>query len=131
MKNKLRLATMNDWDLVLTLKNEKRKFNTSDHIITKKEHYDYMKKQEKNPNFFHYFFNESVYVVVNNNFINIIVFKKYRYNKLKKRNFHYGTKAILEVQKIHPRLYASIDIKNIASLGMFYKISKILNSSNG
>ncbi len=130
MKNKLRLANKNDWDFILTLKNEKRKFNTSDHVITKKEHYAYMKKQEKKLNFHHYFFNESVYVVVNNNFINVIVLKKYRYSKLKKRNLHYGTKAILEVQKIHPTLYAAVDIKNTASLGMFYKISKILNSRN-
>lgn len=130
MKNKLRLANKNDWDFILTLKNEKRKFNTSDHVITKKEHYAYMKKQEKNPNFYHYFFNESVYVVVNNYMINVIVLKKYRYSKLKKRNLHYGTKAILELQKIHPTLYCLLDLKNTISLAMFYKVSKILNSKN-
>jgi len=50
---KLRKLSRNDWDFVLKLRNrrEYRSFFIQQHTISKKEHYAYMKKEQKNPNY--------------------------------------------------------------------------------
>lgn len=53
MNIKLRKCTEKDWDLILSLRNEffKNSFVQQDRPLTKKEHYAYMNKQSKNPDF--------------------------------------------------------------------------------
>ena len=72
-----------DWDFILKLRNKKefrKNFYNQEHI-TKKEHYRYLKKQEKNPNFFNwliYYEKSRVgYIRILDNDISIIIDKKY------------------------------------------------------
>ena len=48
----LRKTLKKDWDLILKLRNsdEFRTYFYNQHIISKKEHYDYLTKQKNNPN---------------------------------------------------------------------------------
>ena len=49
----LRSCTKDDWDAILDLRNTfyEESFYQQNKPITKQEHYEYMEKQEKNPNF--------------------------------------------------------------------------------
>ena len=50
----LRPVKKKDWDYILKLRNKKefREFFEHQHTISKNEHYAYLRRQEKNPNFF-------------------------------------------------------------------------------
>ena len=117
---KLRGAGRMDWDRILELQNEPFEYNEKTQgTITKEHHYSYMKQQEKNPDFFHYFFNEIVYLVVKNKQISITVPKEFR-------NKNLGTQAMMALLKQHPVVYATIHIKNVSSFAFFLKVSKLL-----
>lgn len=53
MQISLRNITKKDWDFILTLRNQSfaNSFYEQKTPIQKKEHYEYMKKQDSNPNF--------------------------------------------------------------------------------
>ena len=79
--SKLQLATKDDWNKILEMQNQDMEFNViSNKSISKKEHYQYLTKQELNPNFFHYFYDDIVYLVVKDNNVSITVPKEYRNN---------------------------------------------------
>jgi len=116
--SKLRIATRKDWDKILDVQNQTLELNQRPSIpITKDEHYSYMEKQEKNPDFFHYFYDEIVYLVVKKDSVTVAIPKEYR-------NCGFGASAMLELLKIHPTLFATIHIKNTPSFAMFLKVSK-------
>ena len=79
----LREVEQTDWDFILKLRNDKkyRKNFYNQHTITKKEHYTYLKKQKKNPNFVQWIItynNDDVgYVRILDSDVSIIVDKKY------------------------------------------------------
>ena len=79
----LRKVQEKDWDYILELRN-KDKFRLNfyeQHTISKQEHYDYLQKQQKNPNFFNWiicFDNEIVgYVRILDNDVSIILDDQY------------------------------------------------------
>jgi len=81
----IRLRTVNekDWDFILLLRNteEFSSFFNEQHIISKKEHHDYLTKQKSNPNFFNWiicFNSENVgYIRILDNDVSIILDEKY------------------------------------------------------
>lgn len=84
LKIKLRRALKRDWDYILYLRNDityRNNFYTR-HTITKKEHYDYLKKQQKNPNFYNWIItngNKDIgYMRVLGNDVSIIIDKKFQ-----------------------------------------------------
>lgn len=79
----LRSVLKNDWDYILTLRNNKKfrnNFNTQ-HKISKKEHYDYLQNQTPNPNFFNWIIcygkNDAGYVRILDNDVSIIIDEKF------------------------------------------------------
>ena len=56
MEISLRKVQKNDWDFILSLRNKKefKKYFHNQENITKKEHYEYLKKQKSNQNFFNW-----------------------------------------------------------------------------
>lgn len=80
----LRSCTRNDWDIVLDLRNQfyLGSFITQDRPLTKEEHYEYMEKQSKNPNFHQWMAimdnNVVGYVRILDLEINILVVKEYQ-----------------------------------------------------
>jgi hypothetical protein len=70
------------WDFILSLRNEffEHSFYEQEHAISKDEHYEYMKKQTTNPNFYQWVaVNDNLsigYVRILDHDINIMVDKK-------------------------------------------------------
>ena len=83
LKISFRKVQEKDWDYILRLRNkDKFRLNFYDqHQISKQEHYDYLQKQQKNPNFFNWIIcldNENVgYVRILDNDVSIILDDKY------------------------------------------------------
>lgn len=114
----IRPITRDDWDKILEFRNTSYKyFQVQNKTLTKKEHYDYMERQENNPNYHGYIYDDKVFVRLLNGDISVMVLPKFR-------NKGYATKALLEFIKIHPNFFASIDIRNTASFKLFLKISE-------
>lgn len=78
----LRKVKRDDWDFILKLRNNKkfRKNFYDQHTISKKEHYAYLKKQKRNPNFINRIIcldsNEVGYIRILEGDISIMVQKK-------------------------------------------------------
>jgi hypothetical protein len=121
---KFRLATRKDWDEILRLRNCSFEFfKDQKKPLTKKEHYKYMDEQTKNTNFYHYFYEEKVYVVLKNGHVSVITKPEFR-------NHGFGVLALVELCKLHQNFTATINIKNTASFKMCYEASKIFINSN-
>ena len=56
MEISLRKVIQEDWDFILKLRNENefKKYFQNQKYIEKNEHYNYLKKQKENPNFFNW-----------------------------------------------------------------------------
>lgn len=83
MEIKLRKCTRNDWDYILSLRNDfyENSLYIQKKPLTKEEHYDYMEIQSKNPNFHQWItlMNEKIvgYIRILDNSVNIMVSKEY------------------------------------------------------
>lgn len=79
----LRPCTKDDWDTILDLRNTfyEESFYQQKKPITKQEHYEYMKKQEKNPSFHQWMAvsNDNVvgYIRILDSDISILVLRQY------------------------------------------------------
>jgi len=80
----LRPCTKDDWDIILNLRNQfyQGSFILQDRPLTKEEHYEYMEKQQTNPNFHQWMAimdNKLVgYIRILDSEINILVVKEYQ-----------------------------------------------------
>lgn len=97
-KISLRYVERKDWDFILSLRNNEE---TRDNFYTKNEikkqdHYKYLKKQEKNPSFFHWIISygnfDAGYVRILDNDVSIMVDNKFQ-------NKGIGTFALNLVEK--------------------------------
>ncbi|MEM3173025.1 MAG: GNAT family N-acetyltransferase [Candidatus Nitrosotenuis sp.] len=123
----MRKVRKKDWDFILELRNNRdfRKFFYNQHTITKKEHYNYLQKQQKNPNFVNWIIsigNKNVgYVRILDNDVSIIIDKKHQGRGI-------GTKVIklieIEAKKIGIK-------KLVAKVMIFNKNSKKIFEKNG
>lgn len=83
MEINLKKCTKDNWDFILNLRNDfyKNSLYIQDKPLTKDEHYEYMEKQSKNPNFHQWItvMDEKIvgYVRILDNAINIMVSKEY------------------------------------------------------
>lgn len=79
MEISLRKVIQEDWDFILKLRNENefKKYFQNQKYIEKNEHYNYLKKQKENPNFFNWIIcensNDVGYVRILNNDVSIMV----------------------------------------------------------
>jgi RimJ/RimL family protein N-acetyltransferase len=96
----LRKATKNDWDFILLFRNNKKIninfYTKNENEIKKQDHYDYLRKQEKNKNFLHWIisFNDLDvgYVRILKNDVSIMLDEKCQGNGI-------GTLALKELEK--------------------------------
>lgn len=125
LKVSLRQVTKKDWDFILQIRNSPdfRKWFYDQHIITKKEHYRYLQKQMRNPNFLNWIIcygeNDAGYVRILDNDVSIMISKEYNSKGI-------GTKALRlverEAKKIGlKKLVGKMMIHNIASRRIFIK----------
>lgn len=83
MSVSLRKVRKKDWNYILSLRNDEnyRSFFYEQHIISKKEHQEYLKKQETNPNFVNWIItyknNDVGYVRILESDISIIIEEKF------------------------------------------------------
>ena len=83
MEINLKKCTKDNWDFILNLRNDfyKNSLYIQDKPLTKAEHYEYMEKQSKNPNFHQWItvIDEKIigYVRILDNAINIMVSKEH------------------------------------------------------
>jgi len=79
----LRKVTKEDWDYILRLRNSKyvQPYMYTKHRISKSEHYEYLKKQNRNPNFVNWIIcidSKNVgYIRVLDNDVSIMIEKKF------------------------------------------------------
>jgi len=125
MKVSLRKITKKDWDYILKIRNKKefRPFFYTNHIISKKEHYEYLQKQKTNPSFFNWIISyddkDAGYLRILDNDVSIMVEKKYQGKGI-------GTKALDLVEKEAKKLgikklVGRIMVKNKSSKKIFTK----------
>lgn len=94
----LRKVKREDWDFILKLRNNKESSRNfyDHHIISKKEHYAYLKKQKRNPNFINRIIcldsNDVGYIRILDGDISIMIQKK-------RSNKGIGTKALRLMEK--------------------------------
>ena len=125
MKISLRNVLKNDWDFILLLRNEEKFkifFNTQ-HVITKKEHYEYLKKHKSNPKFVNriicYGKKDVGYIRILDNDISIMVLQKFHGKGI-------GTKALElmeeEAKKLGiKKLIGNVMVHNNSSKKIFLK----------
>lgn len=83
MEINLKKCTKDNWDFILSLRNDFYKNSLYIQVkpLTKIEHYEYMEKQSKNPNFYQWMavMDEEIigYIRILDNAINIMVSKEY------------------------------------------------------
>ena len=98
MTIELKKISRGDWDFILKLRNKKeyRSFFIQQHTISKKEHYQYMTKEAKNPNYFCWIIWKNTtkigYIRILNNDVGIAIDNKYH-------GKGYGANALLLVEK--------------------------------
>jgi len=125
MDLKLRKCIRDDWDTILELRNDfyKNSFYKQTSILSKGEHYDYMEKQSKNPNFFQWMavIDENVigYVRILDLDVNIMVSKEFQSKGM-------GSMILqlleTEAKKLNmPKLIGLIRVDNLASKKIFEK----------
>lgn len=121
----LRSCTRNDWDIVLDLRNQFYfgSFVIQDRPLTKEEHYEYMERQSKNPNFHQWMAimdnNVVGYIRILDSEINILVVKEYQ-------NRGIGTKILQlledEARKLNmKKICGSVRADNLSSKQLFQK----------
>ena len=98
MRITLREITKQDWDFILNLRNESfNNFFEQNKIISKKQHYEYLTKQEDNPNFHHWIGKNEIedlgYVRILENDVSIVILKKFQ-------NKGIGTILLEDCQKV-------------------------------
>lgn len=98
MNIQLRKVSQEDWDYILRLRNSNyiRPFMYTKHRISKPEHYEYLKKQNKNSNFKNWIISMDSknvgYVRVLDNDVSIMIEKKYHGKSI-------GTQALKILEK--------------------------------
>jgi len=98
MEIKLRKVERKDWNYILKLRNRRefRRFFYTQHTISKKEHYQYLKKQRSNSNFANWIIcydsKDVGYIRILNSDIGIIIDKKYH-------NKGIGSRAVKLLEK--------------------------------
>ena len=127
MKVYFRKVLKKDWDYILKLRND-YKFRTyfyHQHTISEKEHYNYLKNQKSNPNFYNLIIcneNKDVgYVRILDDDIGIIIDSKFQKKGI-------GTKALqlleAEAKKLgHKKLIGKVMVHNKNSKKLFEKNS--------
>ena len=125
MKLSLRKVLKKDWDYILELRNNKKfkKNFYQQHEISKKEHYEYLKKQLNNANFFNWIIcygEKNVgYIRILDYDVGIIIDENYQ-----KKGFGREALELLEIEskKIGlKKLVGKIMIDNITSKKIFEK----------
>lgn len=125
MKLSLRKVLKKDWDYILELRNNKKfkKNFYEQHEISKKEHYEYLKKQLNNANFFNWIIcygEKNVgYIRILDYDVGIIIDENYQ-----KKGFGREALELLEIEskKIGlKKLVGKIMIDNITSKKIFEK----------
>ncbi len=125
MDLKLRKCIRDDWDIILELRNNfyKNSFYKQTGILSKEEHYDYMEKQSKNPDFFQWMavIDENVigYVRILDLDVNIMVSKEFQSKGM-------GSIILqlleIEAKKLNmSKLIGLIRVDNLASKKIFEK----------
>jgi len=135
----LREVEKKDWDLILELRNEfYPNFYRQDKPISKTEHYQYMEKQQLNPQFNQWMIleiNKIVgYVRIIDNDIGIIIKKEYHHKgiatkalKLAEKKAHeLGITKLVALIKIENEESKKIFMKNDYKLKMYWFEKKIL-----
>ena len=121
----LRTCTKSDWGIILDLRNEfySRSFVLQDKPLSKEEHYEYMEKQQANPNFHQWMAiidnNVVGYVRILDSEINIMVVKEYQGKGI-------GTKMLQllekEAKKLNiKKLKGLVRVDNLSSKEIFQK----------
>ena len=124
MTLELRQVEEKDWDEIRILRNENYEyFYQQNSSISKEHHLEYMQKQQKNPNFHHWFiYNDTDlvgYVRILDNDVGIIIDKQYH-------RLGFATKALqlLEIEAKNlglSKLIALVMPENISSEKLFLK----------
>lgn len=123
----------NDWDFILDLRNQFFQFFYKQTTpITKDEHYLYLGKQEKNPNFHHWMItcdDEKVgYIRILNNDVGIMIRKDYQ-NKgiasqalalIEKEAKKFGIKKLIALIKVGNESSKNIFLKNKYEFKMYW-----------
>ena len=133
MRFRLRKVTNTDWDIIYKIRNNEkiRKFMLNNKPFDMKDHYNYLKNQEKNPNFFNWMIifedNEVGYVRILDLDVSIMI-----KNEFQGKGF--GTIALElleeEARKIGlEKLKAKILVDNHSSEAIFLKNGFIKNKS--
>jgi len=133
MRIHFRSCTKDDWDLIMSLRNQfyLDSFFVQEKPLTKDEHYQYMKNQLKNPNFHQWIalIQDDVvgYVRILESEINILVIKEYQ-------NQGIGTEMLqqleIEAKKLNiKKLIGEVRIDNLNSKQLFQKNKYILKSN--
>jgi RimJ/RimL family protein N-acetyltransferase len=125
MKIKIRSVDASDWDFILSLRNDERfnKFFYTNEQISKKSHYQYMKKQKINPNFSNWIIcygkNDVGYVRILDNDVSIMIQEKYH-----GQGIGVNTLSLIEIEAKKlgiKKLVGRIMIDNISSKRIFEK----------
>lgn len=122
---RLRMVKKEDWDYILKLRNNKKIRSNfyNQHTISKKEHYSYLEKQEKNPKFFNFVICDNSkdvgYVRLLDNDVSIIVDTDYNHKGI-------GSKTLklleLEAKKLGlKKLIGRVMVHNESSKRIFEK----------
>lgn len=120
----LRNVKKDDWNFIMNLRNDLYKFfYIQKKPLTKKEHYSYMKKQSKNPDFYHWMIryeqNDVGYVRILNNDVGIMIKKEFQNKGIASHVLKLVEK---EAKKIGlKKLIALISVKNKPSMKIFTK----------
>ena len=135
----LRKAENKDWDLILELRNEfYPNFYKQDKPISKGEHYQYMEKQELNPQFNQWMIEDNNkivgYIRIFDNDIGVIVKKEYQNKGIasqalklaEKKAQKLGISKLVALVKIENEGSKKIFMKNDYKLKMYWLEKKIL-----
>ena len=125
MKITIREVKTKDWDFILSLRNQKKfaKYFYNQENISKKSHYDYLKTQKINPNFFHWIIcygkNDVGYVRILSSDISIMILEKFH-----GKGIGENTLSLVEIEAKKlgiKKLVGRIMIDNISSKRIFEK----------
>jgi len=142
MEVKLRRVFKQDWDYILKLRNDKdfRSNFYDTHNISRKEHYEYLKKKESNPNFFNWIISyddkDVGYLRILNSDVSIIIDRAYHekgigtkaLRLLEKEAKKIGIKKLVGKVMVHNKNSEKIFVKNDYKLLMYW-YEKVLGDS--
>jgi len=141
MQINLREVTQKDWDFILNLRNQfyVNSFYEQKKPIQKEEHYEYMKKQNCNPNFYQwiatYGNNDVGYIRILDEDINIMVKKKFQgmgigtvmLNLVENKALSLGIKKLKAIVLVGNENSKKIFIKNNYKLKMYLFEKELVN----